>query len=73
MLLDLVSAARMIAIMSDSELKPPLAKAPDPLAQKPARRPLGKPADWPEEFGGPSGPEPTRYGDWERNGRVSDF
>jgi len=25
------------------------------------------------EFGGPEGPEPTRYGDWERNGRVSDF
>lgn len=27
----------------------------------------------PAEVGGPSGPEPTRYGDWERNGRVSDF
>jgi hypothetical protein len=27
----------------------------------------------PEETGGPSGPEPTRYGDWEKNGRVSDF
>ncbi len=27
----------------------------------------------PEEFGGPSGPEPTRYGDWQINGRVSDF
>jgi homeobox protein ESX1 len=27
----------------------------------------------PKEIGGPSGPEPTRYGDWERNGRVSDF
>ena len=27
----------------------------------------------PREIGGPSGPEPTRYGDWERNGRVSDF
>ena len=27
----------------------------------------------PPEFGGPQGPEPTRYGDWERNGRVSDF
>ncbi|MBN9543314.1 MAG: DUF1674 domain-containing protein [Alphaproteobacteria bacterium] len=27
----------------------------------------------PEEFGGPSGLEPTRYGDWERKGRVSDF
>lgn len=26
-----------------------------------------------EEFGGPKGPEPTRYGDWERGGRVSDF
>ena len=25
------------------------------------------------ELGGPSGPEPTRYGDWERGGRVSDF
>ncbi len=26
-----------------------------------------------EEIGGPSGPEPTRYGDWERKGIVSDF
>lgn len=25
------------------------------------------------EIGGPSGPEPTRYGDWERGGRCSDF
>jgi hypothetical protein len=27
----------------------------------------------PREIGGPTGPEPTRYGDWERYGRVSDF
>jgi hypothetical protein len=27
----------------------------------------------PREIGGPKGPEPTRYGDWERNGRCSDF
>lgn len=27
----------------------------------------------PKEIGGPKGPEPTRYGDWERNGRCSDF
>ncbi|MFP6754785.1 MAG: DUF1674 domain-containing protein [Alphaproteobacteria bacterium] len=27
----------------------------------------------PSEFGGPKGLEPTRYGDWEKNGRVSDF
>ncbi|ERN06074.1 hypothetical protein AMTRI_Chr05g73210 [Amborella trichopoda] len=25
------------------------------------------------EIGGPRGPEPTRFGDWERNGRCSDF
>ena len=36
--------------------------------------------EWPEginphtgEKGGPKGPEPTRYRDWERKGRVSDF
>jgi hypothetical protein len=27
----------------------------------------------PHEQGGPKGPEPTRYGDWERKGIVSDF
>lgn len=26
-----------------------------------------------EEFGGPKGLEPTRYGDWEVSGRTSDF
>jgi hypothetical protein len=25
------------------------------------------------EIGGPKGPEPTRYGDWEVNGRCTDF
>ena len=25
------------------------------------------------EIGGPSGPEPTRYGDWEKGGRCTDF
>jgi hypothetical protein len=27
----------------------------------------------PVEIGGPKGPEPTRYGDWEKAGRCSDF
>ena len=27
----------------------------------------------PREIGGPQGPEPTRYGDWERKGIISDF
>lgn len=26
-----------------------------------------------KEFGGREGPEPTRYGDWEKNGRCIDF
>ena len=25
------------------------------------------------ETGGPKGPEPTRYGDWEQKGRCTDF
>jgi hypothetical protein len=27
----------------------------------------------PREIGGPKGPEPTRYGDWEIGGRCIDF
>ncbi|MDZ7736366.1 MAG: DUF1674 domain-containing protein [Gammaproteobacteria bacterium] len=27
----------------------------------------------PAEIGGPKGPEPTRYGDWEKRGRCIDF
>ena len=27
----------------------------------------------PVEFGGQKGPEPTRYGDWEKAGRCTDF
>ena len=27
----------------------------------------------PREIGGRDGPEPTRYGDWEKNGRCIDF
>jgi hypothetical protein len=39
-------------------------------AKSPAPEPV--PAK-PREIGGPKGPEPTRYGDWEVNGRCSDF
>ena len=31
------------------------------------------PAPLPPEQGGPKGPEPTRYGDWEKKGLISDF
>ena len=32
-----------------------------------------RPETWPREVGGKRGPEPTRYGDWESNGRCTDF
>jgi hypothetical protein len=47
--------------------KTPEARPETPQDSKPAKPAL------PKEIGGPKGPEPTRYGDWERNGRVSDF
>jgi hypothetical protein len=50
---------------------------PDPIdtsvpeTQQPIREPVRKePA---KEIGGRDGPEPTRYGDWEKNGRCIDF
>ncbi len=36
--------------------------------------PSGAAPEQPEgETGGPKGPEPTRYGDWEKGGRCFDF
>ena len=44
------------------------------LTDAPANMPLQKGPDYrPQETGGPTGPEPTRYGDWERRGRCIDF
>ena len=31
------------------------------------------PVELQKEIGGPKGPEPTRYGDWEKRGRYIDF
>ena len=56
-------------------------------AAKPAGSPDNKAPDTPDgmgteeragtsgarEIGGPAGPEPTRYGDWEVGGRCTDF
>lgn len=43
---------------------------PDPKRKPEAEKPADKP---PREIGGPRGPEPTRHGDWEVNGRCTDF
>ncbi len=48
------------------------------LKEAEARRDAGDSGDFSDksgakELGGRDGPEPTRYGDWERKGIVSDF
>lgn len=42
-------------------------------AQAPKPDPAASSETAPKEIGGPKGPEPTRFGDWERNGRCIDF
>ena len=43
------------------------------LAEAEARRARLAPVNPPTEFGGRDGPEPVRYGDWERKGLAVDF
>jgi hypothetical protein len=42
-------------------------------AEADARRDKEAKAQLPVEHGGPKGPEPTRFGDWERKGIAVDF
>jgi hypothetical protein len=49
------------------------APAKEPAAQAPATDGAGLPAAQPREIGGREGLDPTRYGDWEKNGRCIDF
>lgn len=46
-------------------IQPPLPASPQKTSEKLPERPA--------EVGGPKGPEPTRYGDWEINGKCVDF
>jgi len=43
------------------------------LAEADARKQAAKPKKLPKELGGRDGPEPTRFGDWEKKGIISDF
>lgn len=60
---------RSAAGQGSSEPAPGRDEAP---ADGAAREPSSTPEQI-EEIGGPKGPEPTRYGDWEKGGRCSDF
>lgn len=42
-------------------------------AEAEARRQGETQSPRPTELGGQDGPEPTRYGDWEKKGVISDF
>jgi len=48
-------------------------EAAQPVDTAPTPSPGTPPATMPTEWGGREGPEPTRYGDWEKNGRCIDF
>ena len=53
---------------------PPLpAAARRALEEAAARRAEAAPAPLPLELGGRDGPEPVRFGDWERKGIAIDF
>lgn len=43
------------------------------LAEAEARRKAAPPQDRPTELGGRDGPDPARFGDWERKGIAVDF
>ncbi len=53
------------------DLPPAARRALDEARQR--RREGTYDPDMPEEKGGRDGPEPIRYGDWEKNGIASDF
>lgn len=56
---------------SMAEKLPPPSRAPSeahPGAKVPPKSPQKT-----IEIGGPAGPEPTRYSDWERGGKCVDF
>jgi len=46
---------------------------PKPEQTKSPEQPTKTPPAQPREIGGPKGPEPTRYNDWEKGGRCVDF
>lgn len=56
-----------------TKLLPRKPASPAAAASPPQQPAPGKPEPASPEAGGPARPDPTRYGDWERNGRCIDF
>lgn len=58
---------------AEAEARPLTPEARRALAEAEARRKQAAAPVMPTEVGGREGPEPTRFGDWEAGGIVSDF
>jgi len=58
--------------MSTPDRKSPESPPAEP-ASEPAAADAAPRSPRAREIGGPAGPEPTRFGDWEKNGRCIDF
>ena len=61
------------AAVPSSDRKPLSEAAKRALAEAEARRAAEVAEERPVELGGRKGPEPTRFGDWEKKGMISDF
>lgn len=57
----------------DPEKKDLPPEAQRALAEAEERRRLAEELELPKELGGRKGPEPVRYGDWEKKGLAIDF
>ncbi len=57
--------------MTDKTELPPAAQRA--LAEAEERRKAAKTVELPTELGGREGPEPVRFGDWEKKGLAIDF
>jgi hypothetical protein len=58
-------------MVSQTHSQPIPEAEPAPVARPAAEQAEETPAA--AEYGGRPGPDPTRYGDWEKNGRCIDF
>jgi hypothetical protein len=57
----------------EKDIKNLPAAAQRALTEADERRKTAKASDLPTELGGRDGPEPVRFGDWERKGIAVDF
>jgi hypothetical protein len=64
-----------MGIMRTKSNNHPQSPPPETADKRPQAPSSGGPApkDVTKEIGGPKGPEPSRYGDWEVGGRCTDF